>query len=407
MLVVSISYQLAFEFLVLLIANSMVNLQLVNGRHHCLSGLHMFKNSALPSRDGYPLGGQGNIMRYSFKDKGVLQFSSAPVEIGQDTRGFMERTHGELTNYSNTSIVPYKDHLLSLFDNSYPYVIDPETLETISRLPIKSSAHIGIDNDVLYTFSHTSTGISIKQLYNPASITHLKAHIPLDGQHFLHDMCICDGLAVLPIFPCAVDMLPMALGFRNIVESIQFSYPSNTSFVIYDMHTSGTHIINVPSITSPTFHVVGKRTGSRICLYAFSMPELFSLADITDKHSYNSTCRRIIIDNYILSSVDELEFKGDMPTVCDEYVSYVRNVKGNGIIVQVRWGETMSYCREFNNAIAEEPLYATSASGQTFLIQVVHDTHNTALHILDINTLKSISEYTMPRVPFAFHGSVL
>jgi len=204
-----------------------------------------------------------------------------------------------------------------------------------------------------------------------------------------------------------MNMLPMALGFRNIVESIHFSYPSNTSFVIYDMHTSGTHIINVPLITSPTFHVVGKRTGSRICLYAFSMPELFSLADVTNKHAYNSTCRRIIIDDYILSSVDELDCKGDMPTGCDEYVSYVRNVDGNGTIIQVRWGETRSCCRVFNNAIAEEPLYATASSGQTFLIQVVHDINNTVLHILDVNTLKSISEYTMPIVPFAFHGSVL
>ncbi len=210
----------------------------------------------------HPFDGDGMISRVTFTN-GRAHFRNRFVQ----TQGYLaeqkagkilyrgvfgtEKPGGWLANIfdlkikhiANTNIIYWGDKLLALWEAAEPYLLDPQTLETLGNeyfdggLAKKEafSAHPRIDpRGKLVNFAIKPgllTTITIFELNSQGKITSKQNH-QVDGFCFIHDFVITENYSIFFQNPVKFNPLPYLLGISSAGQSIKFQKNQPTKIII-------------------------------------------------------------------------------------------------------------------------------------------------------------------------------
>ncbi|MEI2583100.1 carotenoid oxygenase family protein [Scytonema sp. PRP1] len=218
--------------------------------------------------------GDGGILAVHFTDQGAIGLyryvKTSAFEAEQRAGKFLYPGFGQKAllgggilrkNPANTAVLAFQNKLLALWEIGSPYVLDPETLETLGVEQFNSltktkpfslaswlslnfqpfSAHPKQDPTTgqIYNFG-VSYGVVPKiNLYKMSSNGHIRrqAKIPLGRFSMLHDFCLAGNYLIFFVPPIEIDISRVLLGLKSPNDSIEWHPHLGTDIIIVDCET--------------------------------------------------------------------------------------------------------------------------------------------------------------------------
>ncbi|MFO0173792.1 MAG: carotenoid oxygenase family protein [Aphanizomenon sp.] len=173
----------------------------------------------------------------------------------------------KLKNIANTNVIYWGKKLLALWEASEPYLLNPQTLETLGNEYFNGvlskgeafSAHPRIDpNGTLVNFAikpGLSTTITIFELNKNGEITSKKNH-SVPGFCFIHDFVITENYCIFFQNPVNFNPIPFALGICGAAECIKIQKNQPTKIIIIPRKTQTENVKVLETKAGFIFHHV-------------------------------------------------------------------------------------------------------------------------------------------------------
>ncbi|MBD1216549.1 MAG: carotenoid oxygenase family protein [Aphanizomenon flos-aquae Clear-A1] len=173
----------------------------------------------------------------------------------------------KLKNIANTNVIYWGKKLLALWEASEPYLLNPQTLETLGNEYFNGvlskgeafSAHPRIDpNGTLVNFAikpGLSTTITIFELNKNGEITSKKNH-NVPGFCFIHDFVITENYCIFFQNPVNFNPIPFALGICGAAECIKIQKNQPTKIIIIPRKTQTENVKVLETKAGFIFHHV-------------------------------------------------------------------------------------------------------------------------------------------------------
>jgi carotenoid cleavage dioxygenase-like enzyme len=196
---------------------------------------------------------------------------------------------------ANTNIVPFAGRLLALKEDSLPYLVDPETLETmgewdfggqIGRTPFTAHPKIDSRSGALCAMGYEAKGLGTRDIvyyeFDAAGkkLREIWLEAPYAGM--VHDFAVTDNWIIFPVLPMTADADRMARGGRHFEWQpnldYQFGVLSRTSdaqgvrwfrgpncfqaHVLNAFEADGKLILDMPSASGNVFTFFPEADGS-------------------------------------------------------------------------------------------------------------------------------------------------
>jgi all-trans-8'-apo-beta-carotenal 15,15'-oxygenase len=173
----------------------------------------------------------------------------------------------KLKNIANTNVIYWGKKLLALWEAAEPYLLNPQTLETLGNEYFNGvlskgeafSAHPRIDpNGTLVNFAikpGLSTTITIFELNKNGEITSKKNH-NVPGFCFIHDFVITENYCIFFQNPVNFNPIPFALGICGAAECIKIQKNQPTKIIIIPRKTQTENVKVLETKAGFIFHHV-------------------------------------------------------------------------------------------------------------------------------------------------------
>ncbi|MFN6218734.1 MAG: carotenoid oxygenase family protein [Aphanizomenon sp.] len=173
----------------------------------------------------------------------------------------------KLKNIANTNVIYWGKKLLALWEAAEPYLLNPQTLETLGNEYFNGvlskgeafSAHPRIDpNGTLVNFAikpGLSTTITIFELNKNGEITSKKNH-SVPGFCFIHDFVITENYCIFFQNPVNFNPIPFALGICGAAECIKIQKNQPTKIIIIPRKTQTENVKVLETKAGFIFHHV-------------------------------------------------------------------------------------------------------------------------------------------------------
>lgn len=173
----------------------------------------------------------------------------------------------KLKNIANTNVIYWGKKLLALWEASEPYLLNPQTLETLGNEYFNGvlskgeafSAHPRIDpNGTLVNFAikpGLSTTITIFELNKNGEITSKKNH-SVPGFCFIHDFVITENYCIFFQNPVKFNPIPFVLGICGAAECIKIQKNQPTKIIIIPRKTQTENVKVLETKAGFIFHHV-------------------------------------------------------------------------------------------------------------------------------------------------------
>ncbi|QSV65653.1 MAG: carotenoid oxygenase family protein [Aphanizomenon flos-aquae DEX188] len=234
----------------------------------------------------HPFDGDGMISRITFINSRAHfrnQFVQTPGYLAEQKAGKIlyrgvfgtQKSGGwlanifdfKLKNIANTNVIYWGKKLLALWEAAEPYLLNPQTLETLGNEYFNGvlskgeafSAHPRIDpNGTLVNFAikpGLSTTITIFELNKNGEITSKKNH-NVPGFCFIHDFVITENYCIFFQNPVNFNPIPFALGICGAAECIKIQKNQPTKIIIIPRKTQTENVKVLETKAGFIFHHV-------------------------------------------------------------------------------------------------------------------------------------------------------
>jgi all-trans-8'-apo-beta-carotenal 15,15'-oxygenase len=260
---------------------------------------------------GHPFDGDGMITRFAFSDQGVTyrnRFVETRELVAERAagrllfRGFGTNLPGGLgsnllrlrfKNAANTSVLPWGDRLLALWEGGLPHALDPVTLASAGRhdfggqlqatgswldrwiapeLPFSAHPKIDPETGELFNFG-TLFGRRHRLMIYRATVaggmTTPRA-LPLNRMVFLHDFTLTRRYLVFFLFPVAFDVPSALVGLKPPAEALAAQHGAPTR--VWLVPRDGGDTVEFEARPGFVFHFAGAHEeGASVVVDGFRM----------------------------------------------------------------------------------------------------------------------------------------
>jgi carotenoid cleavage dioxygenase-like enzyme len=153
-----------------------------------------------------------------------------------------------LKNAANTSVLPLKDRLLTLWEGGLPHALDLQTLETqgkdhlgssISNFPYSAHPKLDPQTGDIFNFG-VSLGSKIQlNLYRSDNQGHIQQQnsIPLEGVRLIHDFVLAGQYLVFIVSPVRLSLLPALVRLKSFSDALDWQPSLGTKILVVDRTT--------------------------------------------------------------------------------------------------------------------------------------------------------------------------